>query len=457
MDGQCTIFVDDGLWRLVVATEDALQLHDVDLPDGEPINATAQRVSEWLTEHGLFGPVMLALPSDWCLTASVETVDLGRANRRQSLRYLLEEQLPISAEDSVADFVEHQATAMGVAVDTERLSPIVDALQAHGIGVNGICPTAFLTAAALIQKFGKASAIAMKHEGGIDLIELNRQNPTRWWWLPPDTSLHDQLVKWRETMTGDGEDAYRLVTFGLSGQFDGLDEMEVVNADDQVQSAEHLAASYAADLLAGEALPWIDLRRDALSATGLYLQHQKQIGILVAAMTFFLLCVIGATYWRSGQYQEHTSEVDSELIGLYKQAMPSQRVPASGMIMSRLQSEQRRLAGIGGQPNMPGASMGEALQPTSALKQLHTVLSALPNTLRYRISDMTIEPNLIRVNGQAADAVIPDKLAESLRGTGAYQVDPANTRALSDFGFSFGFLARPIAGESAEDQEGTVQ
>lgn len=457
MDDQCTIFVDDGLWRLAVATEAAVQSHDIDLPDGEPIDTTAQRVSEMLTEHGLVGQVMLALPSGWCLSACVETAGLGRSNRRQSLRYLLEEQLPISAEDSVADFVEHQATALGVAVDTARLSPIVEALQAHGIGVKGICPAAFLTAAGLVQKFGEASAIAMKHEGGIDLIELNRQSPSRWWWLPQDASLHDQLARWRETMADDDEDADQWVALGLSDSLDGLDEMDIVLADDQVESGDHLAAQYAKQLLAGEVVPWIDLRRDALAAPDRYLQHQKQFGILAAAITFFLLCVIGATFWRGSQYQEHTGEVDSELIGLYKQAMPGQRVPAGGMIVSRLQSEQRRLAGIGGQANTPGASLGEALQQTSALKQLHTVLTAWPSTLRYRISDMTIEPNLVRVNGQAADAVIPDKLAESLRVTGAYQVDPANTRALSDFGFSFGFLARPIKGESADDAEGTVQ
>ncbi|MBX2851917.1 MAG: hypothetical protein KTR15_09250, partial [Phycisphaeraceae bacterium] len=294
-------------------------------------------------------------------------------------------------------------------------------------------------------------------EGGVDLIELDRQSPSRWWWISPDASLADQLARWCETVAGDDDEAYRLVALGLPGPFDVLDAMDVVVADDQVESGEHLAAHYAGDLLAGEAVPWIDLRRDALAAPDRYLQHQKQVGILAAAMTFFLLCVIGATYWRSAQYQEHTGEVDSELIGLYKQAMPGQRVPASGMIMSRLQSEQRRLAGIGGQPNTPGASLGEALQPISALKQLHTVLTAWPSTLRYRISDMTIEPNLVRVNGQAADAVIPDKLAESLRATGAYQVDPANTRALSDFGFSFGFLARPVAGERADDAEGAVQ
>lgn len=453
MDQQCTIFVDDGLWRLAVATEAAVQVHEIDLPDSEPIDATAQRVSEWLAEHGVDGPVMLALPSGWCLSACVQTEGLGRSNRRQSLRFLLEEQLPISAEDSVADFVEHEGTALGVAVDTERLSPMIEALQAHDIGVKGVYPAAFLTAAGLIKKFGEASAIALKHADGIDLIELDRQNPSRWWWLPPDAPIHGQLARWRETMTDDEDDASQLVALGLSDSLDGLDEIDIVLADDQVESGEHLAAHFAGALLAGEAVPWIDLRRDALAAPDRYLQHQKQFGILAVAMTFFLLCVIGATYWRSSQYQEHTGEVDSELIGLYKQAMPGQRVPASGMIMSRLQSEQRRLAGIGGQPGTSGTSLGEALQPTSALTQLHTVLTAWPSTLRYRISDLTIEPNLVRVNGQAADAVIPDKLAESLRATGAYQVDPANTRALSDFGFSFGFLARPVA----EDAEGAAQ
>jgi len=74
---------------------------------------------------------------------------------------------------------------------------------------------------------------------------------------------------------------------------------------------------------------------------------------------------------------------------------------------------------------------------------LHDVLTALPKDLRFQVSDMRIEPNLVRFDGQAESSVVAEKVAGAVRSTGKYDVQPPNSRALSGLGVSFDLVARP--------------
>lgn len=435
MGGRYTIFVDDGIWRLGCVTDGRAQVTPVSSSDDADIPAKAQLAAEQIADQGEHGPVMIALPSRWCLSATVATHELSRSNRRQAMRYLLEEHLPISAEDSVADFIESQGVALGVAIELDRIRPIVEAFQDLGVPVQAVCPIALLAASALVEQHREVAAVAIQGGEGIDLVEIQRGGASRWWWLSDASELGDRLA---QLDAAQGEEAGQLLTLDLPEPPEALSHLSVISADASEINADQLAAQQAEQVLLGEASAWIDLRRDALKAPERFQLFQKQLGLIAAAIAFFLACVIGATYWRGEQYKAYADEKVSEQIGVFKSTMPGQRVPSS--IISRLQSEQRRLAGINGQPGSDGPS---AMQPTSALTQMHNVLTAWPGTLRYRISDLTIEPNLVRINGQAADSVIPEKLAAALRATGVYQVDPPNTRALSEYGFTFGFIARP--------------
>lgn len=453
MDHRCVLFVDDGLWRLACAKSTGFEMHKVDMDEGD-VQSKAQRVADLMKEYELAGPVVLGLPSHWCLIAEVDTAGLGRSNRRQAMRYLLEEQIPIAAEESVADFIEHSAGALGVAVATQQLEPIVDALQSNEIMVKHLCPTAILAVMPLVASYDEATTLLLDAGAGVDLVALAAGKVVRWWWVPQADGLGEYAEHWRSAA---GDRPQHIVSVAVPSARDAFAGTEVVDANEYQQGTVQLATTHAAALISGDVTPLMDFRRDALAGPDRYSQYDKQLALFAATFVIFVLSVIGATLLRSTQYREHMNHVDQQLVALYKQAMPGQRIPSTGMIASRLKSEQRRLAGVGGVTGAAGQAAGEGLQQTSALTHLHTVLMAWPDNLRYRISDLTIEPSLIRVNGQAADAVIPDKLAASLRATGIYAVDPANTRALSDFGFSFGFLARPMVKDSDGESEAAVQ
>ena len=91
-------------------------------------------------------PLILALPSSACLAATVSTDGLLRQRRREALSYRLEEALPLDAENYVADFAPAGSTseALGVAVEVDPLRLLIEALEARGLTIAHVCPTALL-------------------------------------------------------------------------------------------------------------------------------------------------------------------------------------------------------------------------------------------------------------------------------------------------------------------------
>jgi len=156
-------------------------------------------------------------------------------------------------------------------------------------------------------------------------------------------------------------------------------------------------------------------------------------------MVLLLVAVIGVTQWRAGRYAAIEADLAGREVELFKQTFPDQRVPVN--IKSRLASEARKLAGLSGRE----AGDVAAMRPTSALVHLYALLASLPGDLRFRILDLSIDPDQLRVTGEARAHGDAERIAGSLRDTGRYEVDPPRTQALADRGVSFTFTARPLA------------
>jgi hypothetical protein len=119
--------------------------------------------------------------------------------------------------------------------------------------------------------------------------------------------------------------------------------------------------------------------------------------------------------------------------------------------MARLRSEGQRLEVMGRRAS--GSVQTGAGEQPSALGQLRDILAGLPGDMRYRIVDLSIQPDMIRVDGEARSYADADHLAAGMRQSGAYDVDPAKMQALKDGGVSFIFTARPRRG-NAPTKEG---
>ena len=145
-------------------------------------SATAPQIATQCAEalkksgHGA-SPILLAIPSSWCLAGSIRTDDLPRSDAK-SLIYRLEEKLPWPAESIVADFIRHEQSALGVCIRIDCVRAMIDALEAEGIAVQIITPTAFLAADA--QSNSESSLVQLNGINQVDLIATENGQPIFW-------------------------------------------------------------------------------------------------------------------------------------------------------------------------------------------------------------------------------------------------------------------------------------
>lgn len=440
MTPSCTVFVGDGDWRFACVDEGGAHLRPVDQPADAPPADKARAVAELVAEHRAGPSVVVALASSDCLSASIRTDDLGRGGRRQAMGFRLEEHLPVSAEDAVADYVERQGVALGVCAELDRLTPIVRALEAAGLSVRHICPAAMLAAARLLGQQPGVDGLLIVGDtpgAGIDFIEIEHKAARRWWWLTDAPAMRERLEAWRQQTP---DDTPTLAVIGDAPELP--DAIPAQRAQDAGPTES--AAVQAAGVLAGELTPWIDLRRDALAAPNRHQAYRGHAAALASAAALLLLCVIGATYWRAMAYQAQTDRLYTEQAQVFKGVFPNRR--ASGSLLTQLERERDTLAGLGGRPSVAPGENASDLYPPSALSQLHAVLSALPNQPakpRYQVSDLVIEPDLVRIDGKAESHQAASQVAASLRAKGAYEVEQPNSRAIGEGVFGYSFFARP--------------
>ncbi len=454
------IFVGDPSWQVAMAQGSEVRPEPLSVPADASLDDRAQAARRQMEAMGYAGqPVLLAVSSSHCLCAPISTGRLERGKRRRAMAFRLEEDLPVSAEDVVADYVQtSKDEALGVCCELGKLQSLLEAIDSAGIRVRHVCPSALLAAAYAVDQGEEADAVLVSagvdgaaHSGrDFDLIELQSARPCNWWWPAGDLDeLRERLSAWAASF----DRPPRLILAGVEDEVRGVARqqpgIELVEAP--VTDRARPAALRAAAILAGAESPWIELRRDALSPPDRYETYRRPLKALVTAAMVLLVCVSVVTRWRGHRYGSRGAQYVQQREDLYRGLFPDQRnLPPS--VRARLLGEQRRLVG------MSGASLAEArelrLGRRSALVQLHRILSALPRDERYRILDLKIEPSLVRVAGEARRHVEAERLALALGRSGSYDVQLPETKALRDRGVSFVFPAKPIVEPIDTEEDG---
>ncbi|NBC11094.1 MAG: hypothetical protein GVY24_05070 [Planctomycetes bacterium] len=490
MSDQFVVFIGDGQWWVGARREESAQVLPVIAAADAPLDERVDQVKVVLAEQGYADrPVALAIDSPWCLSARIGTEDIERGGRRQqALAFGLEQYLPISAEDFVADYYDISSSeALGVCCEEQRLRAIIDAFQAAGLRVRHILPGALLAAAHVAERYPESDMVLLGESrpnadaapsptaehaapdtaavptepeadaavapvastpGSFDLVELRKGKPVRWWWLADDCDAVREYV--RASASSNGHPA-RLVVVGADPTDGATWEPGQVERVPLSEVCRHEAATQrAAAILEEVAQPWIDLRTGPLAAPERFELYRKHATALFVAAVCLLAAVIGITQYRAAEYEDLTDQYRARQAGVFREALPGQGVPGPLRLKMRLRSERRNYAALAGRH--AGDDKGDAFElPESALMHLTRLLDRLPDDLRFRILELSIEPDLIRIDGQARKYKDAERIATRLRQAGGYEVEPPRTESLRDKGVSFVFTARP---EMPNRQEG---
>lgn len=415
-----------------------------EVASGEPTDMSA--LQEGLTAAGYTSQsVMLAIPSPWCLSARVSLATRRLARNRQALAYAMEEQLPLSAEELVCDFLTHETEAFGVAAATQRLLPIVNALEQAGVAVVTISPSSLLLLEQLVRaRVLPADGVVLVPDiDGCDYFQLAASRPRQWRWLPCE---REHVVR-------------ELATLLLTHQEEALLPVTVIQSDDgppwdlgdlgpeiqlQQQAWDHdeTLLNAAREALRGGRRPWVELRRDQLGQYDPFGLMRGSLRLLTAAVLLACVCLAACGWIRAAKCDRLITALEDQKRQLFEALFPGSRVPTG--IRARLESERRRLAGAAG----AGEETFELKPVTDALVPS---LAALPSDLRFRLLEIRVEQDRAYWEGEVRRHGDVDLLAASLRSLG-FRVEPPRTEQLDGEGvaFSLQFLTSPPAEDSPE-------
>jgi hypothetical protein len=440
MNNPFIIFVSDDGFRIGWIHAGQPAIHS--MPPAPSLKDQIRVIKQKLILAGYAGQsILLGLASSWCLSAIVDGKYINRS-RRNSLGYLLEEHLPLSAEDMSIDFIPHDNNqALALCVEKLKLNPIIQALKNADIHVSHICPTAFLAASHAVEHFSQTLALLLHEDSsGFDFIELQNGKPLRWWWFADDqTSLRDRITAWSASHSN----APGLTLVGNAQTLNGPKNLNFLHLP---QTQFEAALLNAANILGNVHTPWINLPSDAMDPNKRIHLKTRSAKFLAGAFATLLICLIIVTQWRGRKYASLASRFSNLQTLVFQTSMPNQSIPVS--IQSRLNSERQRLASLGGQTS--SSSNSPALHFTSALTHLQNILQFLPADIRFQINDLNIRLDSIVFDGQTKSHAQAEEIAASIRQSGTYEVDPPKTLS-NNQGVNFTFTAKPVGSEKSSE------
>lgn len=363
--------------------------------------------------------VMLAIPSRWCLAALIDTAGLPRKARRQAMIYRLEEKLPLAAESFTADFIEHDNDrALGVAVDTQRLHPFIDALEERGIAVEAVCPDALLAFQGSEHPQPECYFLLGNEDDEIDVFHL-RQGAINQWHLIHTQARYSPLLFRSERVTNQAnEDPTESTVVTVNCAIDlsspiaralSAESLNIVNQDDL--SRRELATQAAECLLTGEKTPLINLRIDELDQTDRLRRIQTPLAAALVMGIVLLGSLSAVLFARAQSYGRHAAEMHLQVEAFFSEVLPDERIPLG--IRRRLETRLRELDRFRGTGNDDSASPG--FSPPPGIRLLHDVMAGLPAEVRLTLLELRIDGDEFILHGQARSHSEADQIAAALR------------------------------------------
>lgn len=409
--------------------------------DREAPADTAQRVHRLLEEWHYGGkPVMLALGSSWCTSATISVPSPRQTRKRGAVGFLVEPHLPWPVEEAVVDYeLVETNRVFAVSTEAQPLAALVAALEEHGITVASIAPLARLALEHHLQMaaaIGPKYALLWRNEQTVDLWLVANNRPVLWNWLPYELSAVSRAFK---HLALSEDVALRVAGRQVPVEFlkasvaeAGLESVDVPPLESQDPII--VATREAAAVLQGKRPAAIELRRDQLAARDRNRAIRPHLRLLQGA-ALLLLAVLGmALFNQTRQTDLARHNYDRRQTVLYQRLFPKEHVPVA--MHARLQSELVRLKGVRGERS-------DLPQAIPFLTVLEPLLRTLPADLRYRLLEVRIEHGQLYLVGQVRAHGDADRIAEALRSAGL-EVSSPNTNRLEKEGVEFRISAHLV-------------
>lgn len=440
-------------WHVGTVAAGKVTWSDVPPPEPDSGDTPADALARTLRQSGYHGEgLCLALDGSSVFAARLSTEGIPSRQRRDALRYRLEEQLPLDAEGTTADFVSlGGGVSLGIATHTQSLGDLLDDLDGRGVDVAVIAPAAFLACQEALRRNGPAeiAAIAWSEES-FELLRLRDGKPAALYAADSAESLRLRL---RADLLG--EPPAEQGTAVLIGEHLGESlRQELTSAGLELARAEEsprdLAAFAARHVLRGRR-GWANLRQDALALEDPWKPVRRPLQLAAALAAILLIALSAVFYLRTREYNQRAEQYDDRQATVFGLLYPNRPVPA--YVKPYLQTELRKLSGLS------GADVEVPARPR-AMETLCRILANLPPTMRLRILELRVSPTTVLIEGEVRSHTDAQVIFQALQEEG-FDVTQPDTERLREKGVAFTLTGKPgrpqTAARSADPAPGSPQ
>ena len=410
---------NDGWWIARVA-DDTSELQRVEVGEKVSAEELAKAIAAQLAElgYGSEEDSILCLASSDCLVAKLNPDAANTDSSREALSFQLEELLPVSAEQFVADFVTSASGTLGIAIVAETIRPLVQALEIAGIAIRSIIPATLLATQQLIQspssQVGAGAILIWPFEGAFDVVGIQSGAISDWLYIRGDSSVLEQNL-WMLMSGSDQELPIYVCRYEVQSPPEASDDLQHY-PQITVPSFSETVAIAVSDVLMGKLTPVIDLRREKLASRTPYHSLQRLITVTAVAACLLLVTTIIGLEDRSWRYEQSAQEYQQAMEQVFLQVFPKQQIPLG--IRSRLESEHSKTVGLRDTRKIP--------EVASAVDTFHEMLAVLPETIRYRMTEISVQGRQLKMDGEVRTHSDAASLATALTETG-FEVQPPRT------------------------------
>ncbi len=417
------LFVDQGVCRIHLGST----VRELKFPADATPEQMADAINAALQELDPAGrEVAIAVPADWCLCASIERDGPSRAIRRMPMLYQLEEHLPLTAEEMVADYIPAERMAFAVALRVSLIQPLVEAIEQLGWVIGLISPTALL--AAQSEPFATAlhgcDLLAIGNGRQMELMRFTQRTVTEWISLPADPEDAAMAIG-LELLSRPG--SLRMCCTGVpDAVVERLQTFERLNVQlivtpSMAESAVQAVQSFAD----GTASPWIQLRCDALGEADRLRPARRAIRTAMVATMIFILCISAALVWRTLGYQRMAEQFQAKQAEVFREVFQNRIDPDGIDIPSRLASEERRLRLLTGQ------STDAPTQP-SAMVLLRQVLARISPDTQCQVNELRLGEGKLYVEASAPSHASGAAFAAALSADRTFAIDSPRSEQIGE-------------------------
>jgi len=417
--------IEPDQWQIAAVRDSQIELRCVK-PPAENDASDEDSLGAALRQMKYDGsPICLGVHSGLVFCAQIDCANLPRKQRRQAMIYRL---------------------ALGVAIDTAAMRQTLDRLEALGVEVASICPTALLALWQAVHGRQLETDFVMLADGSrIETFRLSDSQVAAWHSTSDSPQEIARAVQADLLIRPVESASPRLILLGKlpkDVEFRLTQRIPLQIGRDEEASVVPAAAQAAMECLRkGRRAGWVDLRTDALAPQNVWKPLRGLVRAAVLLSISLTIVLTAAFCWKAWRYGKIADVCRDGQEAEFRKVYPNSRVPTN--VRSRLKSELSRLAGLS------GAGIDVPAQP-NALENLRRLTAELPRAMRLRVLEMRMGTGGLLLEGQVRSHGDAEVIFQSLKRAG-FGVEAPKTEHLVNGGVSF-----TIAGKLAEAaREGT--